>query len=153
MCHILRRRATIFLGAWKRQAVTTLGQSDASSTDARPQNADYRKRGKQMKLSVYLGENLAGYLESTAERCCLFLRHSLYQSRATAHIIITPFKQCWIFTKRLPPLFWRTIAWRRCKKENLGLPAYIRNQYIQTSQRTGRRMRRHGFHFARGRKQ
>lgn len=44
---VLWRWSSIFLGARKRQAIPTLGQSDASLEDAGSQNADFRKRGSK----------------------------------------------------------------------------------------------------------
>lgn len=55
---VLRRRASLFLRARKRQAIPTLGQSDASFEDAGSQDASSRKRGKIMKQSVYLSARI-----------------------------------------------------------------------------------------------
>lgn len=50
---VLRRWSSIFLGARKRQAIPTLGQSDASPEDVGSQDASSRKREKIMKQSVH----------------------------------------------------------------------------------------------------
>lgn len=50
---VLRRWSSIFLGARKRQAIPTLGQSDARFANAGSQNTNSGKREKIMKQSVY----------------------------------------------------------------------------------------------------
>lgn len=65
MCLVLRRRTSFFLGARKRQAIPTLGQSDASFANAGSQNTNSGKRGKLMKILYLISEtNISGSILS-----------------------------------------------------------------------------------------